>query len=200
MNSRRAFIVVALSAVVVVLPITASTYQDLTDQAAVPDAVVNFGSVPPQPAPPASHVLVPNEATIFKGGTVTFIVNGGGHGIAIYPVSKNTTRAHIEEDLCQGGPSVCGSGGGSASLRYFITDGDDNLIIDTETNPPQNRVNYAPGQVMAVGAGAFLTGATTTAAGTQLRVRFPEDGRFLIICMNRGHYLNDWMFGFVSVR
>ena len=33
------------------------------------------------------HVVVPDEVTIAKGGTVTFMVNGGGHGVAIYPVS-----------------------------------------------------------------------------------------------------------------
>jgi hypothetical protein len=27
----------------------------------------------------------------------------------------------------------------------------------------------------------------------------PPTGRYLVICMNRSHYLNDWMFGFVDV-
>ena len=55
-----------------------------------------------------AHILDPNEVTIFKGGTVTFTVHGMGHGIAIYPVSKNTTRVDIAEDLCQGpaGPAA----------------------------------------------------------------------------------------------
>ena len=57
-------------------------------------SIVNFGD-PVMLAGAANQVLVPDETTIRKGGTVTFVVNGGGHGIAIYPVSKNTTRDDI---------------------------------------------------------------------------------------------------------
>src|SRR5687768_16420286 len=131
-------------AVLLAVSVAGRANQDLTDKPAVPDATVNFGAAPPQPAPPgnpANHDLVPNEVTIFRGGTVTFIANGGGHGIAIYPVSKNTARAHIEEDLCQGGPVVCNPSTGTANQRYLITDGDGNLIIDSGVNPPENRVN-----------------------------------------------------------
>ncbi|HYS27765.1 MAG TPA: hypothetical protein VEP46_19290, partial [Vicinamibacterales bacterium] len=69
---------------------------------------VNFGQPTPQtpdaattpPAPPSAgaavtHFLDPNDLTIVKGDSVNFIVNGGGHGIAIHPVSKKTTRADI---------------------------------------------------------------------------------------------------------
>jgi hypothetical protein len=30
--------------------------------------------------------------------------------------------------------------------------------------------------------------------------RFLVPGRYLVICMNRSHFLNDWMFGFVNVE
>jgi hypothetical protein len=30
-------------------------------------------------------------------------------------------------------------------------------------------------------------------------VRFDSNGRYLVICMNRSHALNDHMFGFVNV-
>ena len=30
-------------------------------------------------------------------------------------------------------------------------------------------------------------------------VRFLKSGRYLVHCMNRVHFLNDWMFGFVNV-
>jgi len=30
-------------------------------------------------------------------------------------------------------------------------------------------------------------------------VQFTRTGRFLVICMNRAHAINDHMFGFVSV-
>ena len=31
-----------------------------------------------------------------------------------------------------------------------------------------------------------------------MRYRFLEDGRYLVICNNRVHSINDWMFGFGS--
>src|SRR5262249_39563552 len=72
------------------------------DDGAPADVTVQFGQNQfPQSAPPLNHILDPNDVTINKGGTVTFEVNGGGHGIAIYPVSKNTDREDIGEDLCQ---------------------------------------------------------------------------------------------------
>ena len=102
-----------------------SRNQDLTDKAAVQDAVVDFGAAHPQPASPGHHILSPEEVTIFKGGTVTFIMNGTGHGLAIYPVSKNTTREHIAEDLCQGGPTLCNTTTQTAQRRYLVTDGNE---------------------------------------------------------------------------
>src|SRR4026207_2283895 len=51
---------------------------------AVDDAVVQFGPLHPQPAAPLMHRLIPDEVSIHKGGTVLFILNGGGHRVAIY--------------------------------------------------------------------------------------------------------------------
>ena len=31
------------------------------------------------------------------------------------------------------------------------------------------------------------------------RYRFEKTGRYLVLCINRVHFLNDWMFGFVNV-
>jgi plastocyanin len=78
---------------------------------AVQDATVHFAM--PQPQPPqagvpgspdnaSTHFLLPDDVTITKGGTVNFVVNGGGHGIAIHEVNKKTTRDDIAGDLCQG--------------------------------------------------------------------------------------------------
>lgn len=105
MKSRLPILTAALWAVVVTVFIGAAPDQDMTEgKPAVQDAMVDFGHpVHPQPAAPAHHTLYPNDVTIVKGGTVTFTMHGMGHGIAIYPDSKNTTRAHIAEDLCQGG-------------------------------------------------------------------------------------------------
>jgi plastocyanin len=191
----------------------ANGQQSASDHAnAVPDAFVNFGSAQPQPAPPRNNELVPNEVTINKGGTVTFRVNGGGHGIAIYPVSKNTTRDDITGQLCihDAVTGVCVDTT-FANGDHQIADGRGDVIIVTGTNPPISRVDDATNRQLATTTivvesnstlvpGAFHTGTTPTGgAGTQIQYRFAKPGRYLVICMNRNHYLNDWMFGFVNV-
>jgi plastocyanin len=193
MNCRRSIMVASVSAVIAASPMLVWT----SPQDPVADVVVQWGSPQPQPPPPASLVVVPEEVTVTKGGNVTFVLNGAAHGVVIYPVSRNTTRADITEDLCQGGPTVCT--GPTANLQYLITDGKGDLIIDTGANPPENRVNFAPGRLLSSGIGVFLTGSTATAAGTQIQYRFEKTGRYLVICANRAHSLNDWMFGFVNV-
>jgi hypothetical protein len=52
------------------------------------NVIVNFGD-PVTLAGAGNQVVVPDEVSIGKGGTVTFVVYGGGHGIALYPVSKD---------------------------------------------------------------------------------------------------------------
>jgi hypothetical protein len=157
--------------------------------------IVQFG-LPAPAVPPASHVLIPNDISINKGGTTTFEVFGGGHGIAIYPVSKDTVREDIEEGLCQA--AVCDAA--TAALQYFVTDGKGDLIIDTDTNPPSNRVNDPTDRLLYVGGGSFLVnGNPPTVPATQVQYRFEKTGRYLVICINRSHFINDRMFGFVDV-
>src|SRR5262249_14134747 len=49
-------------------------------------------------------------------------------------------------------------------------------------------------------AGPFLTGPAPPATpGQRIQVQFQRTGRYLVICMNRGHSINDHMFGFVNV-
>ncbi len=42
-------------------------------------------------------------------------------------------------------------------------------------------------------------GSALGADGQLVTFQFTNPGRYLIICMNRFHFLNDWMFGFVNV-
>jgi hypothetical protein len=198
MKKRSILAAAGLAFGVVVL--MGQTTLDLTDNPAEENAEINFGSLHPQPPAPASHVLLPDEVTIFKEGTVNFIVNGAAHGIAIYEVSKNTTREDIAEDLCQGGPTACNGTAGTGALPYTITDGNGAIIMETGTNPPFNGINSLPGQLFSAGVGVRLTGSTPTTAGTEVRYRFEKSGRYLVVCINRAHYLNDWMFGFVNVQ
>jgi len=176
---------------------------------AVPDAFVNFGT--PQPQLPPVNVLVPDEVTVIKGGTVTFRVNGAGHGIAIYPVSKNTTRNDISSQLCFHDVAGTCTDATFANQNHDIADGRGDVVIVTGANPPDSRVDDATNRLLGTATivvesngthvpGAFNTGTDATGAtGTQIQYRFAKTGRYLIICMNRAHFLNNWMFGFVNV-
>jgi plastocyanin len=242
MNIGRTSVVIsAVLAAAIAFP-SIGRADDTKKSEAVKDAVVHFGQPQPQPvttpgtaAASATHFLAPDDVTIRHGGTVTFVVNGGGHGIAIHAVSRNTTRDDIADDLCQGGANEADRAGRNAvcnattvNLAYLLTDGRDRLVIDV----PQNVANAFPrvddpatsprllatsGAIPGVfapdlnanPAGGFLLGtvfvpaAGTTPAsitpGNRIQVTFNRTGRFLVICMNRGHSLNDHMFGFVNV-
>src|SRR5262245_58833483 len=172
-----------------------------TNAQAVDDAVVQFGPTHPQPAPPLLPRLIPDEVTIQKGGTVLFVMNGGGHRVLIYAVSNHTTRADIEQDLCQGGVTACNGAAGTQNRQYIITDGKGDLVIDTQTNLEQPFIDYQPGQLVSAGGPVVLTGTTPTpgSVGHTVRYRFEKTGRYLVICGTRAHSLNDWMFGFVDV-
>lgn len=211
MKSGRTFLAVtAALAVAAALPIAGRADDKGNDKDNKPpeNVIVDFGSPQPQPAPAQlSHELVPNEVTIQKRGTVTFRVNGGGHGVAIYPVSENTTRAGITAQLCTHDPvtHLCTDTTFSAG-DHTIVDGEGNVIIVSGTNPPFLRLDDPTDRLLATStqigavAGAFLTGTNAAGgAGNQIQFRFTREGRFLVICMNRNHSLNDWMFGFVNV-
>jgi hypothetical protein len=207
MKSHRTIPVVAAAlALALAFPLTVRTDDKDKDKNKAPqDVIVNFGD-PVIFAGAPNQVLVPDDTTIRKGGTVTFIVNGGGHGIAIYPVSKNTTREDITAQLCAHDPVTNACVDPTfASADHTIRDGKDNVVIVTGTNPPFQRVDDPTDRLLATSTqignvpGVFLTGATATTAGTQLQVRFAKNGRYLAICMNRNHYLSNWMFGFISV-
>jgi plastocyanin len=263
MNSRLRIVVGAALALALAFPTIGRA--DDKDKVSK-DWTVEFGQPQPQSAPAAvTHFLMPNDLTIQKGDTVTFVVNGGGHGIAIHRVNKKTTRDDVAADLCQGPAgtdesdraaraTVCNGvqttlvdvNGtptvvtGTQNLDYTITDAKDDVIIHTgfnltagptppaNSNPPQTidnprtddptsserllatsgRAPAGDNQASSANrAGAFLAGTTaptppanpTGNPGNRIQVRFNKTGRFLVICMNRGHSLNDHMFGFVTV-
>jgi hypothetical protein len=226
-------------AAVVMLPVIASAQRDQRhNHPAEPSATVGFGVFPAEklgpppciqenvpngpviggPADPCAykiHHLVPEEVTIRKGGEVTFHVHGGGHGMAIYKVSRNTTRDEVGQFLCPGDdPSTIGTpeahdcngttanGTANANANHVIPDGRGDVVIVSGfggPNHPNNRVWYEPGRFMSVGGNQFINGGTTAANGQLITYQFLKNGRYLIICINRSHFLNDWMFGFVNV-
>jgi len=164
------------------------------------------------------HHLTPEEVTIRKGGQVTFQIHGGGHGFALYEVSPDTTRDELGQFLCAGvDPNTvevedinllqCNLSAANADARHVVTDGRDNVVLVAEPNitgaHPDNRVWSEAGRLMSAGGQQFLNGGTIPAGATSngqlITYRFLKTGRYLVICMNRVHFLNDWMFGFVNV-
>ena len=172
------------------------------------------------PADPCSyklHVLTPEEVTIAKGGQVTFQIHGGGHAFAIYEVSKDTKREELGQYLCAGtdpaeiaDPSLhpCNLLPANADAKHIVKDGRRHVVLVAQANlnnvHPENRVWYEPGRLMSAGGMQFLNGGTVpagpTSNGQLLTYRFLQTGRYLVLCMNRVHFLNDWMFGFVNVK
>ena len=190
-----------------------------------PLCLVTGAGGPTDPCSYKIHKLVPEETTIRWGGEVTFHVHGGGHALAIHSVSRKTTRGDIGELLCATNPGVdpgtiedplnhlcngtTATGQANAAADHIIKDGRNNVVIVAGPGGPAhpaNRVWYEPGRLMAAGGNQFLIGVgpgpppVTPTTGQLVTYRFLVPGRYLVICMNRSHFLNDWMFGFVNVE
>jgi hypothetical protein len=229
MNS--VFVAVALAAI----PAAASAQEDARHQHTPSTAAVDFGVLPTGPLGPPPclqtggiggptdpcsykiHNLTPEEVTIRKGGEVTFQIHGGGHGFAIYEVSRDTTRNELGQYLCEGDDPktiadpnnhLCNLSAENANAKHRIKDGDRDVVIVAQANVtnahPDNRVWSPDERLMSAGGIQFLNGGTIpagpTSNGQLVTYQFLKSGRYLVICINRVHFLNDWMFGFVNVR
>ena len=182
-----------------------------------PAGVPTIGG-PGDPCAYRIHVLIPDEVSVAKGGEVSFQIHGGGHGFAIYEVSKETTRESIGPQLCAGGVDpatvpvpgtghICNGSTANANLQHIVSDAKGSVVLVAETGTPthpHNRVWSEPGRLMSAGAHQFLNGGTIPAGATSngqiLTYQFLKTGRYLVLCINRSHFLNDWMFGFVDVH
>lgn len=233
---RARYVFAAALWTVVMLPVIGLAQRgDLThSHPASQDAAVDFGVLPTGPLGPAPclqagaiggpadpcsykiHHLTPEEVTIHKGGQVTFQIHGGGHAMAIYEVSKDTTRDEIGQFLCAGpdpgdlqdpAGHRCNLLASNANAGHVVLDGHADVVLVAAPNVtnvhPDNRVWSEPGRLMSAGGQQFLNGGALppgpTTNGQLVTYRFLKNGRYLVICMNRVHFLNDWMFGFVNV-
>ena len=235
MQTRPALAVVAACAAVMLLPVAQAAQHDHHRPTHAPEtAAVDFGILPLAPLGPPPclqtgliggpgdpcaykiHVLTPEEVTIAHRGEVTFQIHGGGHAMAIYEVSKDTTRDEVGQYLCAGMDPAdiadpthhpCNLSTANANALHVVEDGHGDVVLVASANEtgthPDNRVWYEPGRLMSAGGHQFLNGGTVpagpTSNGTLVTYRFMKPGRYLVICMNRTHFLNDWMFGFVNV-
>lgn len=183
-----------------------------------PPPCLQLGGIggPADPCAYKLHHLMPEEVTIRRGGQVAFQIHGGGHGLAIYEVDDDTTRDQIGQFLCAGvDPATvsdptqvpCNGSATNANATHNVADGHGDIVISVPANTtnahPENRVWSEPGRLMSAGAHQFLNGGTIpagpTSNGQLISYRFLKKGRYLVICMNRFHFFNDWMFGFVNV-
>ena len=170
------------------------------------------------PADPCAyklHHLVPEDVTINKWGQVSFPIHGGGHALHISEVNIKTTRDDIGQWLCAGqdpqtitkpAEHPCNLSAANADGSHVVSDAKDDVVIAVAPNVtnahPDNRVWFEPGRLMSAGGMQFLNGGTVpagpTSNGQLISYRFLKTGRYLVACMNRVHFLNDWMFGFVN--
>jgi hypothetical protein len=226
---------VAIAIVALPVPSFAQHHGDLTHgQPAAVSAAVDFGVLPLAPLGPLPclqsgaiggpadpcayklHILTPEETTVVKGGQVTFQIHGGGHGFAIYEVSKDTTREEIGQFLCPGADPAtiadpaqhhCDLSDANATAQHIVADGHGDVVIVAAPNVtnlhPDNRVWSEPGRLASIGGMQFLNGGTIPAGansnGQLVTYQFLKTGRYVVLCINRVHFLNDWMFGFVNV-
>jgi len=83
--ARTSIVVIAVMAALTV--VGRADDKDKDKNKAATDAFVQFGElVTPAPAAGSlagtlTHFLLPDDVTIRQGGTVTFVINGGGHGV-----------------------------------------------------------------------------------------------------------------------
>ena len=174
---------------------------------------------PADPCSYALHHLTPEEVTIKQGGEVTFQIHGGGHGFAIYEVSKDTTREELGQYLCKGddpksisdqADHTCNLSTENADALHEVKDGQGKVVLVARPNPtgapglhPHNRVWSPEDRLASAGGMQFLNGgnipAGETSNGQLITYQFLKNGRYLVLCINRVHFLNDWMFGFVNV-
>src|SRR5262245_34765692 len=123
-----------------------------------------------------NHQLIPNVVTINAGGAVNFIIGGFHH------------------------PIVYGNGTQPESINVNIpspattTRGPNPFPPVPLVDDPTNRIyrGLDPSQQPLDLGGAFLQDRVEV-------VYFPNPGTYLVICGIRGHFVNDGMFGFVTV-
>jgi len=158
------------------------------------NATVSFGQwqTGPAPGPPPvleldrfpnlsprlrnNHQLIPNDVTIKAGGSVNFIIGGFHHPL----VYDNGTQP---EDINVDTPTPPTTTRGPNPFPPVVLIDDPASRIYRGLDPSLQPLDLG---------GAFLQDRVEV-------VFFPTPGTYLVICGIRGHFVNDHMFGFVTV-
>jgi plastocyanin len=148
------------------------------------NATVSFGSwqtEPPldrfpnqSPRERNEHQLIPHEVTIKAGGAVNFIISGFHQPIA-YDDGTQPEDIDVNTTTTTTGPTP------SPAV----------VLIDDATNRIYRGLDPSLQPLDRSGV-AFLQDRVEV-------VYFPKPGTYLVICGVRGHFVNDGMFGVVTV-
>jgi len=130
-----------------------------------------------------NHELIPNIATIRAGGAVNFVISGG-HVVTVY------------DDGTQ--PEDIGSAIEPNCAFPLPTSG-----ITVPCSPINAAGNPVAGGTLSDSDGRIYRGTFLNSVarrdGVEV-VKFSKPGTYLVICARKNHFVNDKMFGFVTVR
>jgi hypothetical protein len=182
---------------VVILFISLATSMAMADKDPNGNATVSFGAwqtplpppaVPPETAPldrfpidsPANrneHQLLPHEVKIKAGGAVNFVI-GGFHQVIVYDdgTQPGDIGANPPTTPSTGAPSGVALINVAANRLYRGLDPSRLHLVDPVMGAPSLGVRDRAEVVF-----------------------FPNPGTYLVICGIRNHFVNDGMFGFVTV-
>jgi plastocyanin len=150
------------------------------------NATVSFGSwqtdppldrFPPNDPTPRlrnQHELIPHAVTVTAGGSVNFII-GGFHQPIVYGDMTQPEDIDVDTTTTTTGPTP-------SPAVVLIADATNRIYrgLDPSLQPlDRSEVTFLQDRVEAV--------------------YFPNPGTYLVICGIRGHFVNDGMFGFVTV-
>jgi len=156
---------------------TVSFGQWQTGPAAGPPPVLELDRFPNlSPAARNNHQLIPNEVTIKAGGSVNFII-GGFHQLIVY--DEGTQPEDINVNI----PTPPTTTRGPNPFPQAV-------LIDDPTHRIYRGLDPSLQPLDLGGA----SGRDRVEA-----VLFQNPGTYLVICGIRGHFVNDHMFGFVTV-
>ena len=120
-----------------------------------------------------NHELIPNEVTIKAGGAVNFIIGGFHHPI-VYDAGTQPGDIDVNNTTTTTGPTP-------SPAVLLINDPTDRIYrgLDPSLQPLDRSGAFGQDRVEVV--------------------FFPKPGTYLVICGVKGHFVNDGMFGFVTV-